>query len=464
MLLLMTAVTDRVATAACNFEVSVDGGPFTPASTLIPGPAQFVVPDGANVIDVRATSHSPEFWPTQGRYHVTGAGSLTPTDTPDNFAPPLGAEVGGFGGVSLTAYLTRLRDATADALATLGAVPAQRTTSVPSPWPPVAWDTPQALGIDVVDEIPISGADLSATNQALDPQTTDLVFERRGDTVPRLFAVSWPDSVPIWPGAGATPLLVYFHANMGHNVENGYYFGPYPYHFDYIFYGLWNYLNCRDSPLTKWPYSLGLPYQVAASGKPVVLVLPCSSAQQEVGNFRHADGMAIILREIQSAMFRRSGVYEPPDLGRLALAGFSASTGLVAAFLNDASNRAHPLLQQNLREVYGFDPPDTEVFGFVGAVTSWMTSLGGPDAMARLYRQTESPVLSQFLAPATIPQVRPFVASTPDEKMTLGLVPAQTWRAAAAARGAPGMGFQYTEVHHMFPSLFLTDALRRSGF
>lgn len=57
-----------------------------------------------------------------------------------------------------------------------------------------------------------------------------------------------------------------------------------------------------------------------------------------------------------------------------------------------------------------------------------------------------------------------FVATTADGKRTLGLVPAATWRAATAARGFPSMGFQFTEVHHMFPSILLTDALRRSGF
>lgn len=462
MLLLLTAVIDGVATTACNFEVATDGGPFLPADTSIPGPAQFALADTANVVDIRATAHSAEFWPVQGRYHVTGPGSLTPTDTPDNFAPPLGAAIGPFGGVSLAVYLSRLRDATADVLASLAAVPPHRLTAVPAQWPPAEWGTPLVSNIDVIDDPPIVGSDISATSLTLDPQTTDVVFERRGDRVPRLFAVSWPDSVPIWAGAGATPMLVYFHANMGQNFPE-YYNGPYPYHFDYVFYGLWNYLNHRDSQLTKWPFSLGLPYQVAASWKPVVLVLPLSSAQQEIGSWKHADDMAITLNEIQGAMYRRAGVYDPtPGIGRMALAGFSGSTGLVAAFINDPANLAHVLMQQSLREVYAFDPPDTEIFGLAAAAANWLIASGAPDAMVRLYRQGDSPALAGFLGPLPFPQ-RPFVESTPDTRVTLGLIPAATWRAAAAARGVQ-FGFAFTEVHHMFPSMLLTDALRRSGF
>jgi len=462
MLVLMTAVIDGAATAACNFEVAIDGGPFMPADTVIPGPAQYFLPDNANVIDIRATAHSPDFWPVQGRYHVTGPGSLTPTDTPDNFAPPLGAEVGPFGSVSLTVYLSRLRDATVDVLASLANVPPHRQMSVPTSWPPAEWGTPEVSGNDIINDPPLAVGEISATTQTWDPQTTDVVFERRGNRVPRLFAVSWPDSVAIWAGAGPTPMLVYFHANMGQNYPD-YYNGTYPYYFDYIFYGLWNYLNYRDSQLIKWPFSLGLPYQIAASGKPVVLVLPLSSAQQEIGTWKGADDMAITLNEVQGAMYRRAGVYDaPPGIGRLAMAGFSGSSGLVAGFINDPVNRAHALMQQSLREVYAFDPPDTEIFAIAGAAAGWLIALGAPDAMVRLYRQADSPALTGFLGPMPLP-ARPFVESTPDIRVTLGLIPAATWRTAAAARGVQ-FGFAFNEVHHMFPSLLLTDALRRSGF
>ena len=58
---------------------------------------------------------------------------------------------------------------------------------------------------------------------------------------------------------------------------------------------------------------------------------------------------------------------------------------------------------------------------------------------------------------------RPFVESSPDTRVTPGLIPAATCPAAAAARGVQ-FRFVLDEVHHMFPSILLTDALRRSGY
>ena len=107
---------------------------------------------------------------------------------------------------------------------------------------------------------------------------------------------------------------------------------------------------------------------------------------------------------------------------------------------------------------------DGGISAIVTAIVSWATSMGGTDAMARLYRQGDTAVLSQFFPGSARPGPPPFVATTFDGRWTLGLIPGATWRAAAAEQGFPSMGAQYTEIHHMFPGMLLTDALRRSGF
>jgi len=61
-----------------------------------------------------------------------------------------------------------------------------------------------ACGNDIINYPPLVRGKISATTQTLGPRTTDVAFERRGDQVSRLFAVSWLDCVGIW---AAHPLL-----------------------------------------------------------------------------------------------------------------------------------------------------------------------------------------------------------------------------------------------------------------
>lgn len=462
--LLLSAVADRVSTDACRFEVGVDGGGFQPADTSIGGPAQFEFDDSASFLDVSVTPHSPELWPVTGRYQVVGPGELQLIDAPDNFAPPVSAADSGWDGVLCTVYLSRLREATGDCVAVLANVPPAHAADVTAPWPPGSWDAPEVADINVVADPPLTGNVLSVESWTVEGDSQNAVFERCGTRTPRLIAVSWPNSIGPWSGSIPTPFLVYFHANMGQNVP-AYYTGPYPFDFDYVFYGLWNYLNYRQDPLTTYPFSLGLPYQAAVSQRSVVLVLPCSSSFDEVGSFLSAADMATTLSDLQSCMFRRAGLYDPPPgLGRAALAGFSGANGLIASFLSNPANLADSFVIDNLREVYSFEAPDYTVPALVAGLAAWAVATGAADTAARIYRQGDAPALAQLVPPWARPGPPPFVATTPDDRWTLGVLPATVWQAAAAALGHPEMGHQFTEIHHMFASMMLVDALRRSSF
>lgn len=463
-LALVTGVIDGIATAGASFEVAIDGGAFQPADTTIPGPAQFVFDDATSFLDVRVTPHSPDFWPVEGRFKIAQSGVMFAINAPDNFAPPTSVEFLGSAAYSLVVHLSRLRDATAECLASLAAVPPERADVVPSGWPPTVWGLPEVSDVEYFDQEPLFGAAISAGTDVVAPSGENVVFERRGVKTPRLIAVCWPSSLSPFSAAPPTPFLVYFHAPMGQNVPDGFYHGPYPFHFDYVFYGLWNYLNYRENPFTQWPFSLGLPYQVAESEARLALVLPCSSAVDEIGSFASAADMAVTLADVQASMFRRAGVYDPPPgIGRVGLGGFSGSNAFIAKFLQDAANRSHPFYVNSLREIFSFDVIESDVAALVSALASWRTLMVGADLRSHVYRQGESALLNGYVSPAEQPAARPFVTTTADNR-TLGLIPAATWRAAASQRGFPGFGFQFTEIHHLFPSTLLVDALRRSGF
>ena len=463
-LLELTSVIDGAAASAAAFEVAVDGGGFQPADTSFIGTPEFRFDDDASFLDVRVTPSSADFWPVVGRFGVHTSGVLFAIDAPDNFAPPLGVDTGVLGVHSIVVHLSRLRDASADCLGILGVVPPERADAVPAAWPPPVWGTPEVSQVEYVDQEPLFGGQISAGSDVVEPPGESDVFERRGARTPRLIAVQWPGQISPFSAAPPTPFLVYFHAPMGQNLGAGYYHGAYPFSFDYVFYGLWNYLNYRENPFTQWPFSLGLPYQVAESEARVVLELPCSSAVDEIGSFRNAADMAVTLTDLQATMFRRAGVYDPPPgLGRVGLGAFSGSNAYLTAFLNNAENRAHWLYRDKLREVFSFEVTDGDLGGLVSALGGWRAVMAGADVRSFLYRAGESALLGGYVGPSEHPAARPFIATTADNR-TLGLIPAATWRSAASARGFPGFGFQFTEIHHLFPSTLLTDALRRSGF
>jgi hypothetical protein len=449
---------------ACSFEISCDGQAFTPADESVPGSPSITF-DGTTVgvLEVQIASAPADLWPPErnGKFHPQPGGGLALVDGSEEWEQPRSVVWQGQGATMITVYLSEFRDASARCLELLGDVPAAHTQDVPTPWPPQTWGTPDVAGIDYIDADPVSNGELSLTTAEVDPDTEDVVLERRADGAPKYIAVSWPKSVSRYAAAGPVPFLVYFHANVSQNYPT-YYAGAYPESFDFVYYGLWNYLNYRENPITAWPYSLGLPYQVAAAAKPTVLVLPCSNVSSEVGDFTSAESAASLLQGIAGFFYRRDGLFDTnPGVGRTALAGFSASTGLVGSFLTNPDNQQHPFVTDSLREVYLFDPPAGGLNSAVTAATGWATA-NGTDRMVRLYCQTDTSALDVVVPPPR--PSTPFVESNTGGTWTVGLIPGPAWNHAAQQRGAPTMGQTFDEVHHLFPSVMLTDAVRRSGF
>jgi hypothetical protein len=476
-LLLLTAILDGQASSGCSFTVSLDGGPALPADTSIPGPASVQLPDGVQRVSIQATPASPNHWPVAGDFQLQSSGNLVPLSAPPEFEPPRGVTTSGTGLDLITVHLSRVRDATSEALASLGAVPAIRTGMIPSAWPPAAggqpagnwpptdWDTPEQDDLNYIDSPAVTGSDLNIQQQSIDPSTTDLVLQLKNVSAPQTLAVSWPDAVSRAEAADPTPFLVYFHPNVGQNAPEFYtnpQVGTYPFGFDFVFFGLWRYMNYTGDPLVADPFAKGLPYQMAASSRSAVIVLPCNAVGPEVGVLLSADSMQTVLREIQAFMFRQSGVYVTPGLGRTALAAFSAGNGLVESFLARPDNRAHPFYLDTLQELYMFEGGDS----WLSQAITWAGVGTNATKMIRAYTQSALPSYANLLGTAS-PASSPFVATSADGLRTAAVLPSTAWNRAAAAAGnaAIAAGAQtFQDTHQLISAMMLKDALSVSGF
>lgn len=380
---------------------------------------------------------------------------------------------------------------------------------------------------------------LNVATQDLAPSTEEFVFETDLG-VPSLVAVSWPKALDP-KSVKNIPYLVYFRPKpnttgdrWGPSYVGASKLGNYPYGWDFLYYQFWAYLNYRSDPLTyreeRWhpskdfilkagppglretseKFSFGLPYQIAASGKPVVLIFPLLHHERTLGQFFQADVVQKTLEAIHGHVLKKSGVQEPhPPLGSIALAGYSFSVDFVRQFLEAPNNVKHPLLTRSLKEIYLFDPSQYEDAGnlAIKAAVNWADRDGTSATKAiRVYSQTFFERFSDVLGSRVTDG--PFSReSAKNNKRSVALLPIRTWmEAQEAARNSYSMdslrkirqGFgpaataeekgrafaqgreffradsdqseydkhnkvsDFFNVHFMIPAMMLTDALRKS--
>jgi len=414
-----------------------------------------------------------EFFPVAAAYDYLGPGELQGVKglSPAEFAPVRGV-VDGLGNavMSLLVFVSRVRDVTSRVLSLL------QTASDRRPEYSLVTDfNLDPRTVSVVSPPPIvSQGDLQFQGPlAVSPSAVVRIFEVNVEPAPKLIAVAWPNAVSRTEVAPPTPLLVYFHPNAGQNRDT-HYKGAYPFSFDYMFFGIVTYLRYAKGrngasdpdPLNDIVGVKGLVYQMAASQKNMVLVLPINRVGPEVGVFLKAESMEEILKELVAAMFRQSGVYRTPELGRAALASFSAGNTLVTSFLK--ANQGSSFLQNTLMEVYNFDLPmgfstgDANMRAWVKAVTDWAATGNAADKRVRAYTQFNFANLYQQLLGVAPPQQTPYEASDASGNRTAVVAPGDAWARVSTAMPKPNGDFQL--VHQIIPDLLLTDALRRSGF
>jgi hypothetical protein len=296
---------------------------------------------------------------------------------------------------------------------------------------------------------------------------------------PDLVAVNWPtSSYPTGSAYRATPLqlLTFFHVSFEQNRPTYEQVPPTPgapaserhFRWPYIFFGLYNYLAAGD-PFNS-PFPLGLPYQMAAAGRHTALVLPLNNlptrayAAPELANLNHGDQYHSLLEEIQCLMLRAKGYYFwAPNIGPIACGSLSAGYYQMIRFKQAADG--HPFLRDAVQQYYIFDPLHSNgaAVGQMGAnLRQW--ALANGNRRVRLYNNASSNVHRTFLG-RTLPAT-PFVEdSATNGPLTAGVIPDADMRAARGVPPAPGPdNWDWGNYHNAFGAIYLTDAMRKSGF
>src|SRR5262249_55048508 len=141
------------------------------------------------------------------------------------------------------------------------------------------------------------------------------------------------------------------------------------------------------------PFWKGLPYQMQASGKSAVIVMPLNKVAatcKEIERFASAALVEELLLEIQAFMLRRAANFDRPGIGHLAFASFSSGHATMTCFLSDATTRAHLLYKDTLQEIIYFDPhgdDQTVTAGAVNQAVFWGNQGTTASKIVRLYTQ-----------------------------------------------------------------------------
>ncbi len=404
-------------------------------------------------------------------------------------------------GPSVTVAEVKLRDATQDVLDSLNDVPSKEMLkSAEGPkkpgWVPQDWHPPYPSAGGYKKNSYIKDSDsmledgsLQFESAGTEADTQDWVLELQDVDAPKLIAVSWPHGIEPVYEAKPTPFLVYFHSNVGQNAGTYKEYGTYPYGWAYLKYGLWSYVNWVFDPLLYHAYAMGIPYQITQAKKGVALILPLSKVGAEVGVFQDAAKLETILFAIQDFICKQAGVDSPEELGRAALAGFSASTALVASFLAKQNalkaEKQSEFFTKTLQEVYLFDPPTWAADYAANQAKQWSKS-GDGGKIIRVYNQWNNSMLGSLVGKSIPAKATGIIESSSDDSRTAAWLPVGCWKAplkqavedfadsyddedakASFRKSMKDLSdgkIDWKNVHSLIPSTMLVDALRRSSF
>ncbi|MEV5017691.1 hypothetical protein ACIGW1_31905 [Streptomyces sp. NPDC053780] len=482
-------------TTLCQFTLSVNGGsPATPTAVVL-DQSIFTIPDSSAQIEIQANSLEPvKYGTVVARLEIDAFGSIQASFLPENWEPltVLPSVLGPT--AIMVVHFSPLRDATEQARVSLertgadypGAPPPGDMSfrSSPVPLPPDKYSPlPEATDTSFAASPPISDGKIHVETRSVTPFGELVVLRLPGVGAPQLVAVHWPGGVPRGPGAPPAPFLVFFRPTMAQNVPDGFFTNPldrhdpltndtYPWGWDYQFFGLLRPLRYMGDPLLAEPFPKGLPYQIQAAGRNVVLVLPLPRVAggpcDEITSFTDAVFLQEYLEEIQAFMFRRAGNFSFGPIGRLAMGSFSSGHALMSCFLSKAANQTHPLFQDVLQEVYVFDPHADQAQVTAEALAhlaGWAVRGSASTKIARLYTQNDPAQLGPLLAQLGLTAgTAPFHAETPDGRKSLTSLPPGAWQNLAQRLNGAVPYTNSGQVHQVIPALMVTDALRRSAF
>jgi hypothetical protein len=472
-------------TTECDFEIAIEGGGFAAMERRgVSGLSVLPKQPRPLKLSLRVKPKSASRWPVRANFEFQEPGHLTKAisfkaddpelegpafEEPSSFLleaglPPFVRERSSVTSVSV--HVSRVRDVTQKVLEGINHnIPASMQKFFKDNWLP-EWPSPPVenlhfstdRGVDDNRELDFEQAQITT------PDSIDRVFEVADVDAPKLIGMWLPRSLPMQRfGSRPMPFLIYFHPTIGQAVDDYAPF-PYPFGWPFLYFILRRDANYFLDPLTQEPGLKGLNYQRAHSGKEVALLVPVNRLSKEVGVFLNAEDAESLIREIQGFMQRRSSNYEVPAPGHVALSAFSAGCGILINSLLGKS-QDHPFTKKILKEIYLLDPRMNSE-ALVGQVLKWANADPGNKRL-RVYLSTPDANYLKVIGAQSFPPT-PFARSTPDGLRTLVVTTIPDWPKAAKKRGAANdiidRENRFGPVHELHPGMFVTHALRHSGF
>jgi hypothetical protein len=470
----------------------------------------FTVPDNAKQVTIKAVPDSPDWWGATATLAVAQDGSLTLSDRGDALAVTIEQAPGALSSqfAKIVIRLSRVKLATKDIVDALDRVP-PHASHLANTWltqytnderdravgllnggtsPVLAQGLmlPRLSGFATLNLAPSvyhfkddtwEGDLLQFATRDIELHNRTFVVAVAGDSiVPRTIAVSWPDDVPRDQPA---PMLVYYRHTPAQETDHVYgkfdnpSLEPYPFSFDYAYFGLLTTLWYEKSPDEYEQYSQGVAYQVEAAGKKVVTVVACPTAtpnkgSTQFGEWTSPDFMEGILLEIQAlaAVSGTPSLAPPSELGRVAIAAFSSAHWHMSQLL---IRPGHPFLTQTVKECYLIDPKEDVLREIVPRLQAWegnVEALTPGQARIRLYNSDWFPQQKDLIA--DLPRKTPFITASASGRRTVAIATNVDWgRSVTAFHHDPlsaAVSWTWPLQHFALAAFMLTHALAESGF
>ena len=305
----------------------------------------------------------------------------------------------------------------------------------------------------------------------LDPDHDVFVLEREGNVHPKLLFVSWPRSLNTKLNEDlntSIPFFIFIHPDLGQNMGSYYEARAqkgreslksieddsfYPYGWDYLYFiGINNLFD----------FNKRISYQVAASGKDVVTVIPILHETKGAGDILNPLKMSNILASIQA--FQRSTLglnTEDSDgsaVGPVAIGAFSAGHLHVNNLLSRIQANG-TLFQEQFQELYMFDAPEGGVnTTWVALAQSWANKFGD-DKTVRVYSQWVPSNAPQLLGKGQSIKTGKIRFNANNSNRSVGIFPSLSFRKVLELEASP----TWQQVHQWIPKYFIADALRSSN-